>query len=146
MAFAPDSEGKALRLEQLRRTAQWLRSLPLNRFDRDGGRIEREARALIEATVNQTRAVCDACEREATSGARLQDCPPPDAELLRVGRHGLGDQLQVVTGELERVLLECAAPGEGRQAPQSVARNQALLAEGAALESQALDLRRLGGP
>lgn len=81
---------------QLQLTADWLRSLPLARFEREDGAIAAAARHLIGSVNDLVAQICRAVPSS--------HCPPAGAAPDHLAPHGLGDQLAVHTQDLVRCL------------------------------------------
>lgn len=81
--------------EQLDRTAVWLRSVPVRRFDRDDGALRQRTQNLIRKVHGLVLSLCLSADCE---------CPPEDSTPDILGDHALGDQLSVHTDDLRRVL------------------------------------------
>lgn len=99
---------------QGRRTADWLRKLPLARLRADGGRLADEARQLIAAFDAATRDLCDA-------GGDRCEAPPEGARIPVLADHALGDQLAVMADQLGRAVGADASAGPGAAAAQALA-------------------------
>jgi hypothetical protein len=90
-------------LNQLRRTADWLRLLPQPRLAADDRRIGRRGASLVLGVDSLTRQVC----ANSADQERCEECPPPHATPHRLGDDALGVQLAVFTDQLARVLHRC---------------------------------------
>jgi len=95
-------------LVQLQRTADWLRTLPLAKFDQHDGAITRGARSLIDM-VHAT--VLELCGPQDTGAAVIsadkpgpEDCPPAQSHPDVLATHALGDQLAVHRSDLQRCI------------------------------------------
>ncbi|MCB0914306.1 MAG: hypothetical protein KDC23_01190 [Actinobacteria bacterium] len=114
----------AAALSQLRRTAEWLRSLPLRRLTEEHSPVAGGARLLVTRVDELTRVVC-------ADSPHCEECPPGSVRPPAVDSSVLGVQLAAHSDQLARVLLVCGP------------RSQPALSEGLTeLAAAALELRR----
>lgn len=105
--LAPDA-GLEEALSQLHRTSEWLRTMPLARLTSVRSGVAEGARRLVFRVAEVTRQLCD-----ATTACR--ECAPNRRSPHLVDDAVLGAQLEVLTRQLRRVVVECrpdlAQPG-----------------------------------
>lgn len=128
-------------LAQLQRTADWLRSLPLARLEREDGAIADAARTLIASVNDLVAGICRAVPST--------HCPPAGAVPDYLAPHGLGDQLAVHAQDLARCLAAAevasshqAGTGAAPPAEVSAAEFVHIDAQLANLATRALALRK----